>query len=139
MPSPATSGPQIVAPQAPPGAPRSGALILGPPGGGPVTVAISEATSGRTRAGVPITPGIRFYTQSRAVADFLIHRSGNPRILAEISAAVSSGRSMREWLAANGSRARLGGSPAELQQLWEQWVASLPAPAPAPVKAVGTS
>lgn len=68
-----------------------------------------------------------FYGQSLLLGMFLIEASGNPRILAEISAALAEGASTSDWF---NNDARLHGLPGNLELLeeaWEQWLRDLPA------------
>lgn len=74
-----------------------------------------------------------FYLQGRMFADFLIERTGNPAIFAEIGAAFGSGRTIDQWLAARGRAHRLGASVGELDGIWRSWLqAKFGPPAPAP-------
>lgn len=76
--------------------------------------------------------GPRFYLQGRAFADFLIDRSGEPAIFAEIAAALARGRTFEQWLAAEGARRGLGSTLPEMDQLWRAWLlARFGPPAPA--------
>jgi hypothetical protein len=63
-----------------------------------------------------------FYLQSRMFADFLIERTGNPAIFAEIGAAFGAGRMIDQWLAASGRAHRLGTTVAELDGIWRSWL-----------------
>lgn len=83
-------------------------------------VTVSRAAtdaSGRPTVG----PG-QFYGQSRVFAEFLIARSGDERILAEIAKAIAAGETFEAWLAARGSAHGLGGSVTELNTAWLEWL-----------------
>lgn len=66
--------------------------------------------------------GILFYLQSRAVADFLIDRSGERTIFASIAEAFARGETIEQWLAAHGVKNRLGSNMAELEKIWREWL-----------------
>ncbi len=67
-----------------------------------------------------------FYGQSLLVGMFLIEASGEPRILAEISAAIADGHSFSDWLAQTGPSYGLPGEPGRLQDAWDDWIRALP-------------
>jgi hypothetical protein len=93
-----------------------------------VAVAPEIATSGGvgvsfTPAGAGPRPGVLeriFYIHTRAFSDYLIQRSGGPRILADIAQAVASGDSLETWLVRQGAAYGLPASIADLQKDW--WV-----------------
>jgi len=64
----------------------------------------------------------RFYLQGRAWADFLIDRSGRPAIFADIASAMADGRTLEQWLAAEGPRNGLGATLPETERLWAAWL-----------------
>jgi hypothetical protein len=66
--------------------------------------------------------GVMFYLQSRVFADFVIERTGNARVFAEIAAADAQGLKFPAWLAKNGRRLNLASSVAQLQKQWEAWL-----------------
>jgi hypothetical protein len=66
--------------------------------------------------------GLRFYIQGRAFTDFLMEKSGNVKIIAEIATAMRGGGSFEQWLAAAGERHRLPSSLAGLTAAWEAWL-----------------
>ena len=66
-----------------------------------------------------------FYGQSLLVATFLIEATGEPRILAKISAAIADGHSFSDWLAKTGPSYGLPGEPERLQDAWEDWSQAL--------------
>ena len=59
---------------------------------------------------------LRFYSQSRVFADFMIEQSGDERIFAQIGQALQSGASFEEWLATN-----TAGLPQEFAILEAHW------------------
>lgn len=63
-----------------------------------------------------------FYTQSRAIADFLISRTGNERIFAEITSHIIGGGSVGSWLKAVEATYDLPASVADLERAWQDWV-----------------
>ena len=89
------------------------------PGSSGVMVLTGEEV--QKKLGVTADAGPNFYAQARAVADFLIERSGNPKILGEISADLARGRTMEQWVAANGRRNKLGKSMRDLEKEWRRW------------------
>ena len=68
--------------------------------------------------------GLMFYLQSRAFADFMIERTGNPRIFAEIAAADASGVKFARWLAKSGKKYKLATSVSLLEKQWQAWLKS---------------
>lgn len=67
---------------------------------------------------------LMFYAQARVLADFLIDRSGDEDVFADIAEALAAGRTIDDWLAAEGARRGLGGSVAELEEQWAAWLGS---------------
>jgi hypothetical protein len=63
-----------------------------------------------------------FYLQSRAVADFLLEQSKDPKVFADIASAAAQSQSFAHWLAARGERFALPPDMASLQALWENWI-----------------
>ena len=66
--------------------------------------------------------GLMFYLQSRAFADFMIERTRNLRIFAEIAAADADGVSFPRWLAKSGSKYKLAASVPLLEKQWRVWL-----------------
>lgn len=66
--------------------------------------------------------GLIFYLQSRAFADFMIERTGNPKLFAEIAVADASGVSFPQWLAKGGIKYRLAPSVSLLEKQWQAWL-----------------
>ena len=66
--------------------------------------------------------GLMFYLQSRAFADFMIERTRNLRIFAEIAAADANGVSFPRWLAKSGSKYKLAASVPLLEKQWRVWL-----------------
>jgi hypothetical protein len=62
----------------------------------------------------------KFYAQTRAFADFLIAKTGNPRVMAELAGVYRKGGDLKGWLAATG---RASGLPADLATLGAQFTA----------------
>ncbi|MGY0561628.1 hypothetical protein ACW7G2_13020 [Luteimonas sp. A277] len=69
---------------------------------------------------------VTFYGQSLLVGMFLIETSGDPLILARISAAIADSVPFPDWLADNGSSHGLPPALASLQETWEAWSRALP-------------
>ncbi|MEN1972156.1 hypothetical protein WCE34_07420 [Luteimonas sp. MJ204] len=68
-------------------------------------------------------PGVdTFYGQSLLVGLFLAETSGEPTILAPVSAAIADGETFEQWLAQHGPRYRLPDTVAGLQPLWDAWL-----------------
>jgi len=85
------------------------------------------------RLGVGPQAGPNFYAQSRVVADFLLDRSGNPRILADIARSLAGGATIEQWLAANGAANHLEPTLAGLERQWQTWIdGHYRSPPPAP-------
>ena len=87
------------------------------PGSGPQVRVLTGDEARRVAGGAAL-----FYLQGRMFADFLIDRTGNPAIFAEIGAAFGRGRSIDQWLAQRGSAHRLPASVAELDTAWRAWL-----------------
>ncbi|KLI63277.1 hypothetical protein [Aurantiacibacter marinus] len=62
------------------------------------------------------TNPVRFYSQSRVFADFMIEQSGDARIFAQVAQALKSGASFEEWLASN-----TAGLPQQIAILEARW------------------
>ena len=75
--------------------------------------------------------GSDFYVQARAFADFLIETSGDPTVFGSIARTLAAGGDMDGWLAREGSRHRLPGNVAALQDAWQAWLDRIAATAPA--------
>lgn len=69
---------------------------------------------------------VTFYGQSLLVGMFLMETSGEPLILATISAAVADGVPFPDWLAQHGPSHGLPPSLEALQDAWEAWSRALP-------------
>lgn len=68
-------------------------------------------------------PGLEtFYGQSLLTGLFLAETSGDPRILAPISAAIAEGLDFSTWLARDGSRHNLPQTIQQLEPLWDTWL-----------------
>jgi hypothetical protein len=63
-----------------------------------------------------------FYACTAGLTAFLLARSKNERILAEIARNYASGRSFSQWLEAMGPRYGLGRTVDELETLWLDWL-----------------
>jgi len=63
-----------------------------------------------------------FYAQGRVFADFMIERSGKPTVFADIGRAFGQGRTIEQWLAAEGPALKLGATVADLDRLWRAWL-----------------
>jgi hypothetical protein len=68
----------------------------------------------------------QFYLQARLFADFLISRSGDQAIFAEIGAALGRGDSFEQWLGRKGTVRQVGRTVAEVQANWATWLAARP-------------
>ena len=90
-----------------------------PPGSGPQVRVLTGDEARRVAGGAAL-----FYLQGRMFADFLIDRTGNPAIFAEIGAAFGRGQSIGQWLAERGTANRLPASVAELEAAWRAWLLS---------------
>jgi hypothetical protein len=63
-----------------------------------------------------------FYAQGRIFADFLIDRSGDPGLYGRIATALAAGQTMEQWIQGEGPALRLGGSVADLERDWMEWL-----------------
>jgi hypothetical protein len=63
-----------------------------------------------------------FYLQGRMLADFLIDRTGDPAIFADIGAAFGRGRTIEQWLAERGPAHRLPATLDGLDAAWRAWL-----------------
>ena len=63
-----------------------------------------------------------FYIQTRVFADYLIHTSGRPAILAVIAQAMADGRSFEDWLASDGAAHGLPSTLSALSDGWRDYV-----------------
>ena len=88
-----------------------------PPGSGPQVRVLTGDEARRVAGGAGL-----FYLQGRMFADFLIDRTGNPAIFAEMGAAFGRGQSLDQWLAERGPSHRLGATVAELDVAWRAWL-----------------
>lgn len=90
------------------------------PAGGASVIKVSgeEAKALLARTG---NPG-RFYAQARGFADFLIARSGDPRIFASIGDASARGIGFESWLKTQGAAHRLPVTLTALDAAWLQWM-----------------
>ncbi|MCZ8172166.1 MAG: hypothetical protein O9272_10555 [Brevundimonas sp.] len=66
--------------------------------------------------------GIKFYLQSRLVADYLIERTGQASIFGEVAGFVAKGNSFADWLARHGRGNKLPGSQADFITDWLEWL-----------------
>ena len=66
--------------------------------------------------------GLIFYLQSRAFADFLMERTENPQVFAEIATADASGVGFARWLAKSSSKYKLAASVTALEKQWHVWL-----------------
>lgn len=96
--------------------------------------AIQEASK-KVRPGEPIVvqkdPGKdhkrrsdAFYPQTRGMIDFLLARSGNPRILMVITRALKDGKAFEEWLSEAGPANGLPTEIDALDRLFRRWAVS---------------
>lgn len=65
-----------------------------------------------------------FYAQARGVADFLIERTGDPRVFGSIVASLADGGDMDGWLKTHGPQFGLPSSVADLDADWTLWLAA---------------
>ena len=84
-------------------------------GGGPIVLMGEEAR----RASAD---GALFYLQARAFADFMLERTGDDRVFANIAQAIASGGTFEAWLAANGAAKRLPTTVPALQSAFVAWL-----------------
>jgi hypothetical protein len=62
-----------------------------------------------------------FYAQCRSIAEYMMERSGDPRLFARIARDLKANPSMADWLAAHGNAANLPGTIEDLEQEWLVW------------------
>ena len=91
-----------------------------PPGGG-VGVTFTPAGAGVR----PAAQERLFYIQTRVFADYLMQRSGNPAILADIAQALAGDGDFGGWLSSEGARHNLPSSISALQADWESFTSNL--------------
>jgi hypothetical protein len=63
-----------------------------------------------------------FYLQARSFADFLMARTGNDAVFAEISEALGRGETSEQWLAKRGRALHLGSTISDVQTNWLAWI-----------------
>ncbi|MDP3406514.1 MAG: hypothetical protein Q8S03_17615 [Brevundimonas sp.] len=103
-----------------PAAPRP--PMTGIPGSG-AQVGVNFAPAGSAGSGPrPGALDTVFYIQVRRFVDYLIERSGQPTILAEIARAMASGETMETWLQEAGSAHGLPASVAALDDDWRRYI-----------------
>lgn len=78
---------------------------------GSVTVNVSSRPAG----------GDHFDEQARVFADYLLDRSGNPAVFAEITRSLAAGATFETWLATQTGSPDLPSSVAALQSDWTAW------------------
>lgn len=88
------------------------------PGGASVGVNYRPATGGQR----PDALDTVFYIQIRVFIDYLIETTGRPGVLADIARAAAAGRSMADWLAADGAALGLPASVEALNQGWRTYI-----------------
>ena len=96
-------------------------LVLKGGGGAPadgMTVRVLTGADAKRFAG----DGIRFYLQSLLVSEYLIARSGNPKVIGQIAAAAASGQSFTDWLSKNKKKSGLPASLDAMQTDWMDWL-----------------
>jgi hypothetical protein len=64
----------------------------------------------------------RFYVQSRAFADFMIERTGDPKVFQSVASTLMSGSSFAAWLEREGPRHRLPKALPEFEAAWQDWL-----------------
>ncbi|RFF29956.1 hypothetical protein [Wenzhouxiangella sediminis] len=62
-----------------------------------------------------------FYAQTRGFTDYLVHRSGDDRVLAEIATTMRGGAAFEAWLAASGVESGLPGDLQDLEREFDSW------------------
>jgi hypothetical protein len=107
---------------------RSGALRTG----GTDQVTVLTGAEVESRLGVAPGAAPNFYAQSRAVGDFLLESSGNPKILGDIARALAGGATIEQWLEASGRANRLGATLDALESQWQAWIKVRYGKAPTP-------
>jgi hypothetical protein len=83
---------------------------------------VKPSSAGTTGAGPDSGAAPRFYLQGRAFADFLVDRAGDPAVFAKIAGALAAGRTLDQWLGAEGAALGLGTSTADLERHWTTWL-----------------
>ena len=63
-----------------------------------------------------------FYSQSRGFADFMIERTGNKQIFADVARHIAAGGTMDSWLASSGSTVGLPADAASLDVQFKAWL-----------------
>ena len=63
-----------------------------------------------------------FYAEARVFTDYLVEKSGDPRILAVVSDGLRGGDTFAAWLAAHGREHRLATSFEAMQADWSGWL-----------------
>ncbi|WP_262693123.1 hypothetical protein [Kordiimonas aquimaris] len=93
-----------------------------------------NSAEGRARGGVVILSRedveaggdgrnpVTFYAQSRGFADYMIEKTGNERIFADIARYIAAGNSMTEWLAAEGQNYGLSKTVDLLEEDFRLWL-----------------
>lgn len=89
-----------------------------------VIVMTGEERRTRAGSGVDVGAGAQFYLQGRAFADFLIDRTGDPAVFGKIAEALARGRTLEQWLAAEGAGKGLAATTAELDALWTAYLSA---------------
>lgn len=90
------------------------------------------ATTSDSTAGVSVTATVRvrngpdakeaYYNQVRVLADYLMARTGDEAVFAEISQALAGGASFEAWLGSQTRYPSLPGTVAGLQADWTSWI-----------------
>ena len=92
--------------------------MTGAPGSAAVGVTYVPAGQGPRRGALDTV----FYIHIRTFVDYLIERSGQPTILAEIATAMASGQSMETWLQEVGPAHGLPASVAAMDDDWRRFI-----------------
>lgn len=69
-----------------------------------------------------------FYAQARGLADFLLERSGEPTLFADLARSLRSGSDVGDWLRREGPDHGLPTSVSELEEAFLAWARSAPYP-----------
>lgn len=72
---------------------------------------------------------LMFYAQARVFADFLLERTGDPAVYRRIASALAGGRTVGQWLQAEGAELGLPGSVETLDAAWKAWLTEAYGPA----------
>lgn len=72
------------------------------------------------------TSAKNFYTQARALIDFMDAQTAKPGAFGEIAAFAAEGKSMAQWLEARGSVYGLPNAIAGLEARWQSWLNTVP-------------